>query len=98
MALCHFFWHLRWQRNIGFRTRFCYITFKFSANRQPMNTNVFGNLQLGMMPCLQSGFDLISIFKAELFVIVHDNTNISSLAETYRTCPVGLYFRVALMT
>ena len=73
-----------------------YITFEFPTDCRAMYTEGSGNLALGMA-CIEQGFDLMTIFYAELGVFLHDNTNITRLAEDLRGIPLRSYFVLHLL-
>jgi len=60
-----------------------YITFELPTDCEAMYTEGSGNLAL-VMACIEQGFDLMTIFYAELGIFLHDNTNITRLAEDLR--------------
>jgi hypothetical protein len=73
-----------------------YITFEFPTDGGAMYPNGSGNLALGMA-CIEQGFDLMTIFYAELGVFLHDNTNITRLAEDLRGIPLRSFLVLHLL-
>jgi hypothetical protein len=73
-----------------------YITFELPTDGGAMYPNGSGNLDLGMA-CIEQGFDLMTIFYAELGVFLHDNTNITRLAEDLRGIPLRSFLVLHLL-
>ena len=79
--------------NFGRAPRYVYISEKFPAEGRPADTDQVSDDWL-VTPGIQQGFDFMTVVKTELFVFLHDNTNISRLAENPEGCaPQGFFSR-----
>ena len=65
---------------IGISPTFWNIAGKLTGDSRFVNTDYFSDFGK-RVACLEQSFNLVTIVKVKLFVFLHDNTNISRLAE-----------------